>query len=66
LTIIDLVSFGNLSPEMAAYYWLAMDYKLTTLIMGVTGAGKTTMLNALATLLRPTYKIVTIRRYTRT
>lgn len=60
LTIIDLVSFGNLSPEMAAYYWLAMDYKLTTLIMGVTGAGKTTMLNALATLLRPTYKIVTI------
>jgi flagellar protein FlaI len=37
-----------------------MDYKMTTLIMGVTGAGKTTTLNVLATLLRPTYKIVTI------
>jgi flagellar protein FlaI len=60
LTIVDLILFKTLSPELAAYLWLAMDYKLTTLIMGVTGAGKTTTLNALATLLRPTYKIVTI------
>lgn len=60
LTIVDLLNFGNLSPQLAAYFWLAMDYKLTTLVLGVTGAGKTTMLNALATLLRPTYKIVTI------
>jgi flagellar protein FlaI len=60
LTIIDLLNFGNMSPQLAAYFWLAMDYKLTTLVLGVTGAGKTTMLNALATLLRPTYKIVTI------
>jgi flagellar protein FlaI len=37
-----------------------MDYKMTTLILGVTGSGKTSTLNALATLLRPTYKIVTI------
>ena len=60
LTVVDLLNFGNMSPQLAAYFWLAMDYKLTTLILGVTGAGKTTMLNALATLLRPTYKIVTI------
>jgi len=60
LTVVDLLNFGNMSPQLAAYFWLAMDYKLTTLVLGVTGAGKTTMLNALATLLRPTYKIVTI------
>lgn len=60
LTIVDLILFNTLSPEMAAYFWLAMDYKMTTLIHGVTGSGKTTTLNALATLLRPTYKIVTI------
>jgi len=60
LTIVDLILFNTLSPEIAAYFWLAMDYKLTTLVMGVTGAGKTTTLNAMATLLRPTYKIVTI------
>lgn len=60
LTIVDLILFNTLSTEVAAYLWLAMDHKLTTLILGVTGSGKTTTLNALATLLRPTYKIVTI------
>jgi flagellar protein FlaI len=60
ITIADMIDFGTISPKLAAYFWLAMDYKMTTLIMGVTGAGKTTTLNVLATLLRPTYKIVTI------
>ncbi|MCI4436799.1 MAG: type II/IV secretion system ATPase subunit [Ignisphaera sp.] len=60
ITIADMIDFGTISSKLAAYFWLAMDYKMTTLIMGVTGAGKTTTLNALATLLRPTYKIVTI------
>lgn len=60
LTIVDLIIYKTVSPELAAYFWLAMDYKMTTLILGVTGAGKTSTLNALATLLRPTYKIVTI------
>jgi len=60
ITIVDMILFKTISPDIAAYFWLAMDYKMTTLILGVTGAGKTTTLNALATLLRPTYKIVTI------
>ncbi len=60
ITIVDMITYGTISPELAAYFWLAMDYKMTTLILGVTGAGKTSTLNALATLLRPTYKIVTI------
>lgn len=60
ITIVDMITYNTISPEMAAYFWLAMDYKMTTLILGVTGAGKTSTLNALATLLRPTYKIVTI------
>ncbi len=60
ITIIDLIDYRTISPEIAAYFWLAMDYKMTTLILGVTGAGKTSTLNAMANLLRPTYKIVTI------
>ncbi|MEM2200397.1 MAG: type II/IV secretion system ATPase subunit [Ignisphaera sp.] len=60
LTIVDMINYKTISPDIAAYFWLAMDYKMTTLILGVTGAGKTSTLNALATLLRPTYKIVTI------
>jgi len=60
LTIIDLIRWGTLSPELAAYLWLVIENKLTALILGVTGAGKTSLLNALATLLRPTTKVVTI------
>lgn len=60
ITIIDMINFGTISPEIAAYFWLAMDYKMTSLILGVTGAGKTSTLNSLANLLRPTYKVVTI------
>ena len=60
LSVIDLIRGGTISEELAAYFWLAMEFKMTGLIMGVTGAGKTTMLNALATLFRPTIKVVTI------
>jgi len=60
ITIIDLIDYRTISPEIAAYFWLIMDYKMTTLILGVTGAGKTSTLNAMANLLRPTYKVVTI------
>jgi flagellar protein FlaI len=60
LSVIDLIRHGSISPELGAYFWLAMEFKQTGLIMGVTGAGKTTMLNALATLFRPTIKVVTI------
>jgi len=60
ITIIDMILYGTVSPELAAYFWLAMDYKAVTLVMGVTGSGKTSTLNALLNLTRPHYKIVTI------
>lgn len=60
ITIIDMIDLGTISSDLAAYLWLLMDYKMTTLILGTTGAGKTSTLNALACLLRPTYKIVTV------
>ncbi len=40
ITIVDLINYGTISSELAAYFWLAMDYKMTSLILGVTGAGK--------------------------
>ncbi|MET1101766.1 MAG: type II/IV secretion system ATPase subunit [Pyrodictiaceae archaeon] len=60
ITIIDMLESRTLSPEVAAYLWLLIEHKMTGLIMGVTGAGKTSTLNALATLLRPTLKVVTV------
>ncbi len=60
ITIADMIAWNTLSAEVAAYLWMAVEHKMTGLVLGVTGAGKTTTLNALATLLRPTVKVVTI------
>lgn len=60
LTVVDMISLGTISPELAAYLWFLIEHKKTFLIMGVTGSGKTTLLNAILNLVRPNYKIVTI------
>ena len=60
ITIVDMIKWGTLSPELAAYLWMLIEHKKTGLILGVTGSGKTSTLNALATLFRPTIKVVTI------
>jgi flagellar protein FlaI len=60
ITIVDMIGFGTLSPEVAAYLWTAIEHKKTILIMGVTGSGKTTLLNSILNLVKPNYKIVTI------
>jgi archaeal flagellar protein FlaI len=60
ITVIDLIKGKTVSDEIAAYLWMMMEHKLPTLIMGVTGSGKTTLINSLACLFRPTIKVVTI------
>lgn len=60
VTIAEMIRRKTLTAEIAAYLWIAMENKLTAMVMGVTGSGKTTTLNALATLFRPTIKVVTI------
>ncbi len=59
-TIVDLINFGVLTSEMAAYLWMAMEYKKAILIIGATAAGKTTLLNALSCMIRPEAKIITV------
>ena len=60
LSITDLIAQGTLNSLIAAYLWMAMEYKMPGIVIGATGSGKTTMLNALATLLKPNIKVVTI------
>ncbi|MEM1851905.1 MAG: type II/IV secretion system ATPase subunit, partial [Acidilobaceae archaeon] len=57
LSVVDLVLGGTLDPMTAGYLWLAMEHKMPGVVIGVTGSGKTTMLNALATLFRPNIKV---------
>ena len=59
-TIVDLINFGTISSEAAAFMWLMMDLKKSTMIGGATAAGKTTLLNALAMLIKPEAKIISI------
>ena len=60
LTIVDLVNFRTLSPEMAAYLWYAVESRVSTLVCGGIASGKTTMLNCLSMFIKPDLKIVSI------
>ena len=59
-SIVELVEMGTLNEEMAAYFWLLIENRMTVAVMGGTGAGKTSTLNALASLIKPSMKIVTV------
>ena len=59
-TPIQLLSFRTMSPEMLAYIWLALQYKLNFLIIGGTASGKTTFLNAISFFIAPEARVVSI------
>ncbi len=60
LTIIDLIENETIDETIAAYLWLLMDNKMSVMIAGATGAGKTTALNAIACLTNPEYKMISV------
>ncbi len=60
ITVIDLIN-GNVIPaEAAAYIWSLFEGNGTGMIVGNTGSGKTTILNALLSLVNPRWKIILI------
>ncbi len=59
-SIIDLINIGTFSDEMAAYFWVCLENRASIMVLGGTAAGKTTALNAMACLIRPGSKIITI------
>ena len=56
----QLLEFKTLSPEMLAYLWLLVQYKMNLLITGGTSSGKTTLLNAIAFFISPESRVVSI------
>lgn len=60
LSIDDLVRFGALTEEMAAYLQAAVSTRLNIIVSGGTGSGKTTTLNALSAFIDNNERILTI------
>ena len=59
-TMIDLIGFGTIDLQIAAYLWMLVEAKMSFIIIGPTGSGKTTILNAITGLANPNYKIFSV------
>jgi pilus assembly protein CpaF len=55
-----LVEFGAIRPQMAELLAAAVKARITTIISGGTGSGKTTMLNALSSFISEKERLITI------
>jgi flagellar protein FlaI len=60
ITITDLINMNVIDHNIAAYVWLLLENRATAMVVGATGSGKTTLMNALLTFTRMNSKIVTI------
>ncbi len=60
LSITQIVNWGTMSPDVAAYLWVLLLEGMSGFVSGETASGKTTTLNAIIKFIRPTAKIVTI------
>ena len=64
LSILDLIRYGTLTTEAAAYLWIAVEglrlYPLNILVIGGTASGKTTTLNALLAFVPADQRIITV------
>jgi flagellar protein FlaI len=59
-TIIDLINFGTISPQIAAYLWVLVDNLRSIMVCGATASGKTALLNSISMFVNPEMKVVTI------
>jgi len=60
ITVIDLIKFGTMSIDIAAFMWYLIEKKATMLVAGGTASGKTTCLNAISSFIKPGEKVVSI------
>lgn len=59
-TIVDLIGFGTIDLDTAAYLWMMIEAKMSIMIIGATGSGKTTVLNAIAGLVSENDKLFSV------
>ncbi|MFB6182826.1 MAG: type II/IV secretion system ATPase subunit [Candidatus Nanohaloarchaea archaeon] len=59
-TITDFIENDTLNAKVAAFLWLCMQYELSIIVSGGTGAGKTSLLNVMMPFLPPDQRIISI------
>ena len=47
ISIVQLIKWGMISTQVAAYIWICLEYGMSVLVSGETASGKTTTLNAI-------------------
>lgn len=59
-TLPKLVDLGVLSYRIASFLWLMLELKGFVFVVGPSASGKTTLVNALAMMLNPSWKVISI------
>jgi len=59
-TISEFISNKTLDAEVAALFWLSMQYELNILVSGGTGTGKTSFLTSMMPFIPPNQRIISI------
>lgn len=60
VSIIQIVNWGTMSAEIAAYLWICLENGMNLFVCGETASGKTTTLNAICTFIKPLDKVYTV------
>ena len=60
VSIIEILDFKTMNPEIAAYLWLCLENGMNVFVCGETASGKTTTLNATAAFIKPDDKVYTV------
>ena len=65
ISITQLIQWGTISSQLAAYIWICLEYGMSVLVSGETASGKTTTLNAILPFIDHNVKIYSQGRYSR-
>lgn len=57
---VQLIEKGTVSAEILAYAWMCIEYENSFMVVGGTGSGKTSYLNAVAFFIPPQARVVSI------
>lgn len=60
VSITQIISWGTMSAELAAYIWLCLEHGMNMFVCGETASGKTTTLNASCAFIKPDDKVYTV------